>query len=74
MSISFPKHPELASEVSAWLAAHDVKPTTFGKLAAGDPSLLASLQNGRELRSDTLRRIRHFMMTGGAKPIQRGAA
>lgn len=67
MSKSFPKHPDLAQEVSAYLAAHDVKATTFGKLALGDPSLIATLEAGRELRSDTIRRIRHFMLTGRSK-------
>ena len=67
MSKSFPKHPDLAQEVSAYLAAHDVKATTFGKLALGDPSLIATLEAGRELRADTIRRIRHFMLTGRGK-------
>ena len=67
MSKSVPKHPDLAQEVSAYLAAHDVKATTFGKLALRDPSLIATLEAGRELRADTIRRIRHFMLTGRGK-------
>lgn len=66
MLVIFPKHPELAEEVSAYLAMNDCKPTTFGKRALGDPSLIATLQAGRELRSNTIRRIRRFMMTGAA--------
>lgn len=64
---TFPKHPDLAQEVSAYLTAHGVKATTFGKQALGDPSLIATLESGRELRSDTIRRIRHFMLTGRSK-------
>lgn len=55
------------------MASHEVRPTTFGKLAVGDPSLIASLQAGRELRSDTLRRVRMFMSSAG-KPSRHGAA
>lgn len=64
MQITFPKHPELAKEVAAYLQAHDVKPTRFGKAAVKDPSLIKSLQEGRELRSETIRAIRHYMLTG----------
>ena len=64
MSIEFPSHPDLAREVSAYLAARDMAPTTFGAMAVGDPSLVASLKAGRELRRATLERIRMFMLTG----------
>ena len=70
----FPKHPELADEVAAYLAAKKLKPTTFGKLSVGDPSLINSLERGRELRSDTIRRIRLFMLTDVARPRQGSAA
>lgn len=70
MHIQFPKHPDLAQEVAAWMAAHDIRPTAFGKLSVGDPSLIATLEEGRELRSDTLRRIRHFMASGHASPTR----
>lgn len=73
MQLDFPKHPELAHEVAAWMAAHEVKSTTFGKMALGDPSLIATLESGRELRRDTIRRIRHFMLTG-AQSQREGAA
>lgn len=64
MSMNFPKHPELAEEVEAYLAASEMRPTTFGKRAAGDPALIATLKAGRELRSDLQKRIRRFMLTG----------
>lgn len=56
------------------MAAHDVRATTFGKRALGDPSLIATLEDGRELRSETIRRIRHFMLTGGGRADRIGAA
>lgn len=73
MQHTFPKHPDLAEEVTAYLAARDMKATTFGKLALADPSLIATLEAGRELRSDTLRRIRRFMMTGAAQTRETAA-
>ena len=73
MQITFPKHPELAEEVAAYLAATGCKPTTFGKRAVSDPSLIATLEAGRELRSGTIRRIRRYMLTGATKKAE-GAA
>lgn len=73
MQITFPKHPELAEEVGAYLASRDMKATTFGKQALADPSLIATLEAGRELRSDTIRRIRRFMATGAAQARETAA-
>lgn len=64
MQLNFPKHPDLAKEVTAYLAARGMRPTTFGTKAAGDPALISTLERGRELRSDLLGRVRMFMMTG----------
>jgi hypothetical protein len=83
MDLHFPKHPELAKEVSAYLAARKMRPTTFGTNAANDPRLIWTLENGRELRSDLLQRIRMFMLTSpdrssgrsnGEDATQKGAA
>jgi hypothetical protein len=74
MDITFPKHPELAEEVAAFMAAKGIRHTTFGKLAVGDPSLISNLREGRELRSKTIRRIRHFMMTGTAQRTSKAGA
>ena len=64
MALTFPSHPDLAKEVTAYLEARDIAPTTFGEMALGDPSLIATLSNGRELRRKTLERVRMFMLTG----------
>lgn len=63
MSITFPKHPELAEEVAAFIASRDMAETTFGARAVNDPALIATLRRGRELRRDTVNRIRMFMLT-----------
>lgn len=72
MQINFPKHPDLAKDVSAYLEARGMKPTTFGMKAAGDPALIATLERGRELRSGLLGRVRMFMLTG--REHRRGGA
>jgi hypothetical protein len=74
MQMNFPKHPDLAAEVGAYLRAHDMPVTTFGAKAAGDPALIKTLSNGRELRSDLLRRIRMYMATGQEHRATRAGA
>ncbi|MET1756757.1 hypothetical protein ABVV53_15030 [Novosphingobium sp. RD2P27] len=37
--------------------------TRFGRLAAGDPRLVADLRNGRTPRPTMERRVEHFMNT-----------
>ncbi len=74
MDTTFPKHPDLAREVAAFLTAKGMRPTRFGKLAVGDPSLIASLIAGRELRSETIAAIRRFMATEEPRQKIRAAA
>lgn len=63
----FPNHPIL-SEIEAFCAARGMKPCTFGKLAMGDPSFVPSLRKGRDLRGRTAEAVRHYMLTGQARP------
>ena len=73
MSYIFPKHPELAKEVSAFMAANpNLKPTRFGLDALNDKMLLAQLQQGRELRQRSVDAIRAYMLT--RKPTGRRTA
>lgn len=74
MDTKFPMHPDLAEEVAAFLKAKDMPPTRFGKMALGDPSLIASLTAGRELRSQTIAAIRRFMATGEPRKGGKAAA
>lgn len=64
MAYTFPKHPELAKEVTAFMAARDLRPTRFGLDALNDKMLLTQLEQGRELRQDSINAIRHYMLTG----------
>lgn len=43
------------------LREHDMAPTTFGRLAVGDPRLVLDLQRGRELRRSTEANITAFL-------------
>ncbi len=64
--IEFPKHPELAEDVAAFLKARNMHPTDFGKAALNDSALITKLKRGRELRQATIRKIRLYMLTGAA--------
>ena len=57
-------HNDLLAEIAAHCAARGVSRSGFGQKAVGDPSLIPGLESGRELRSRTIRAIRHFMATG----------
>ena len=53
-----PVHPDLLAEITAYMAEHKLTRQAFGLHALGDPSLLADLENGRELRRSTEERVR----------------
>jgi hypothetical protein len=57
-------HVDLLADITAYCAARGVSRSGFGQKAVGDPSLINGLENGRELRSRTIRAIRYFMATG----------
>jgi hypothetical protein len=57
-------HDDLLAEIAAYCAARGVSRSGFGQSAVGDPSLIPGLEAGRELRSRTIRAIRHYMATG----------
>lgn len=61
MVMKFPKHPDLAKEVRAYLKANNMPQTTFGIEAMNDSALIFDLIKGRELRSGSLKRIRQYM-------------
>lgn len=60
-------HPIL-KEIEAYCEARGIKPCAFGILAMGDPSFVPSLKKGRDLRSKTADAVRHYMLTGQARP------
>ena len=57
-----PVHPELIADIEAFCASRGMAETRFGSESIGDPSLLARLRTGRELRVATLKRVRDFMV------------
>lgn len=48
-------------EVTAYLAASGMSKTAFGKAALNDPAFIDGMNDGRDLRLSTLRRVREFM-------------
>jgi len=49
--------------VERFLRTTGMHATTFGRLAAGDPRLVADMRNGRSPRPAMERRLEHFMNT-----------
>lgn len=43
--------------IEAFIDKHEMKPTQFGKLFAGDPLFVFQVRNGREPRSATRQRV-----------------
>lgn len=51
----------LIRKIEKFLRQHDMPPTKFGRLAAHDPRFVLDLRMGRIPRSDTEKRVEHFM-------------
>ena len=52
---------DLLEQIEAYLVQSRVPPSRFGRLAAGDPRLVADLKSGRRLRQRTEERLRHYL-------------
>lgn len=52
---------ELLEQIEAYLVQSRVAPSRFGRLAAGDPRLVADLKSGRRLRPRTEERLRCYL-------------
>lgn len=52
---------ELLQLVEAAIVAKGLSPTGFGRNAAGDPSLVFQMREGRELRHETMVRVLAFI-------------
>jgi hypothetical protein len=48
-------------EVERWLKQHDLSASKFGRMAIGDPNLVADLRIGRDPSSKVVARLRAFM-------------
>lgn len=62
--------PSLLDRIDAYLAKHRLKPTRFGKLAVGSPSLVARMREGKTLRLITIERI-EALLAGPPMPLTR---
>lgn len=63
-------HPDLIAEIRAFCAAQDMALTRFGKEAVNDPSFVRQLEEGRECRRSTIRKVRAFMASSEAAPVR----
>ena len=52
---------ELLEKIEAYLTQTQTSPSTFGRLVAGDPRLVADLRSGRRLRRRTEERLRGYL-------------
>jgi hypothetical protein len=53
---------ELLEQVESYLVRTSVRPSTFGRMALGDPRLVDDLRAGRKLRRKTQERVRCYLM------------
>lgn len=52
---------ELLEQIEAYLVRSSVSPSTFGRLAAGDPRLVGDLRAGRRMRRRTHERVKGYL-------------
>jgi hypothetical protein len=64
----------LLGEIEAFLQRNDIPPTTFGRLAANDMTLVRRLRGGSDVRTATADRLRKFMCEYEAKGTKRPLA
>jgi 2,4-dienoyl-CoA reductase-like NADH-dependent reductase (Old Yellow Enzyme family) len=53
---------DLLEQVESYLAQTRVPPSTFGRMALGDPRFVDDLRAGRKLRRKTQERVRCYLM------------
>jgi len=52
---------ELLEQIEVYLEKSGVSPSTFGRMAVGDPRFVQDLRSGRRPRLQTLERVRRFL-------------
>ena len=60
-NLSMTARETLLAEIEAFLERHDLRPTTFGRLASNDTALVSRIRNGANVRLDTADALRLFM-------------
>nr|WP_120218996.1 hypothetical protein [Sphingopyxis sp. FD7] len=58
---------ELLEHIEAYLAQTRTSPSTFGRMAVGDPRLVADLKSGRRPRRRTEERLRGYLNEAEAR-------
>lgn len=58
---------ELLEQVESYLARTKVRPSTFGRMAVGDPRFVQDLRSGRRLRRKTKERVRLYLVQAEAR-------
>ncbi len=54
-------------DVERFMNRTGMRPSTLGRRALGDPNLVRSLRNGRELRPATADRLRSYILQADAR-------
>jgi hypothetical protein len=60
---------ELLEQVESYLARSRVPPSTFGRMAVGDPRFVEDLRSGRRPRLNTRKRVYAYLAVCGARRI-----
>lgn len=64
---------ELLEQIEAYLVRSSVSPSTFGRLAVGDPRFVDDLRLGRRPRRKTELRVREYLLDSGYDGPEREA-
>lgn len=65
--MDIPSRSELVARVDAFLLRHDIAPSRFGRDVTGEPNLVTTLRDGRELKHGALIKVLAFMAERDAK-------
>lgn len=73
MEQAIPTDAELLNRIKAFCTDHNLKPSTFGRMAVGDGSLISNLEAGRSPTLKMAGRIAAFMANYRPAPEQAAA-
>lgn len=57
-------HQDLLDDIEAFCAARNMSKAAFGREALRDPRFVYDIEKGRECLPRTIRKARHFLVTG----------
>jgi len=73
METTLASDADILDRIDAFCAKNEMPPSTFGRLALGDPNLIPNLRNGRSLTLKSARRILSFMASHRPQEAARAA-